>query len=204
MRHGLSATYLNVIHTTDPRQPNNPTGLLLRALQSPALALALAGSSLALPADISPLLHAGLRAIDLKNQGLVGTIPPSWAQLAAALTKIDLSNNRLTGPIPAPLLTVGQRAFSRNAGLCLPGTPDVPTVLGQLTELDLSGQGCVSNAADFTFCSIAVFAGGTLHDPSIIPYTIPSHITHAHPQKPGCTALSPPSSASSPHCAPWM
>lgn len=87
------------------------------------------------------MLHAGLRVVDLKNQGLVGTIPASWAQLAATLAKIDLSNNKLKGPIPAPLLMVGQRAFAHNAGLCLPATPDVPHLLGQLTELDLSGQG---------------------------------------------------------------
>ena len=70
--------------------------------------------------------------IDLSNNGLTGTLPPSLGNLSA-LTDLDLSNNSIGGSLPSELgnlgalthLNLGQNSFTGN----------LPSSLGNLTQL---------------------------------------------------------------------
>ena len=77
-----------------------------------------------IPPELGSLAH--LRVLDLWGNQLTGPIPPELGSLSN-LQWLDLWGNQLTGPIPPSFLQLEQLEtfiFTRNAGLCAPGTID--------------------------------------------------------------------------------
>ena len=77
-----------------------------------------------IPPELGQL--ASLTRLQLGSNSLTGTIPPELGRLSN-LQWLYLSGNQLTGPIPPSFLQLEQLEtfnFTRNAGLCAPGTID--------------------------------------------------------------------------------
>ncbi|MDE0260606.1 MAG: hypothetical protein OXR82_19735 [Gammaproteobacteria bacterium] len=75
-----------------------------------------------IPAELGSMVSLGFA--QLQDNHLTGTIPSELGNLAV-LEELFLDGNRLTGPIPESFLKLSDLAwftFSRNAGLCSPGT----------------------------------------------------------------------------------
>ncbi|KAK4776010.1 hypothetical protein SAY87_023971 [Trapa incisa] len=92
-----------------------------------------------IPSNMGAILF--LRTLDLSNNSLSGSLPPTLLAAAAELRSLDLSNNRFTGQIPE---TVGQltnlQLLNLSANGLSGGIPENLTALQNLTVVSLRGN----------------------------------------------------------------
>ena len=95
-----------------------------------------------IPARLGNL--ANMRSMNLNLNALTGEIPRTLGALPS-LNELFLNNNRLTGQIPASFLRLALDRFwwVDNADLCVPGTAEFKTWLGEIRE-NRPGPSCAS------------------------------------------------------------
>ncbi len=71
--------------------------------------------------------------LDLRDNGLIGTIPPQLGDLIALSTELDLSDNQLTGHIPSELSTLTNLTHLNLSGNRLTG--NIPAEFGDWTVI---------------------------------------------------------------------
>ncbi|XP_062099410.1 receptor protein-tyrosine kinase CEPR2 isoform X2 [Humulus lupulus] len=68
-----------------------------------------------IPVELSQM--SSLNSLNLSGNKLTGMIPQDMGKLK--FSSLDLSENQFFGPVPSDLLTMGDKAFQGNKGLCI-------------------------------------------------------------------------------------
>ena len=87
--------------------------------------------------------------LELDDEGLDGTIPPTLGELSALVT-LDLSDNELTGAIPAELGRLSNLEVLRLSGNSLTGC--IPLALISVATNDLSPLNLLLNSLNLLYC----------------------------------------------------